>query len=214
MCHPGDGGQWGRAHSRKLINPVFFSFSHSGRLSTSLSSHRKASFRYSPALVPLFSWSYRTLKRKHNLLAKPVAFMVRLSWEIVSSVEKLRVGDLRSTVGVRAMACLAGACYWWRQLDGDSLSSLCHLQAHVVQTNGRCEPTFPQDPLVIHFLVIPLNHFSARYSSRFTGTFVSLCRRAGASSSYLLPAWDWASTHLPPDTGISRAKPWLPLFEE
>ena len=144
MCRPGDGGQWGRAHSRKFKNPVFFSFSHSERLSTSLSPHNKTSFRYSPALVPLFTWSYRTLKRKHNLLAKPVAFMVRLSWEIMSSVEKLGVGDIRSTVGVRAMACLAGACYWWRQLDGDCLSSLCHLPAHLYKQMGDVNQLFPK----------------------------------------------------------------------
>lgn len=42
---------------------------------------------------------------------------------------------------------------------------------------------------------------------------ISLCRRAGASSSYLVPAF-WPS-HPPPWTpGISWARPWLPLFEE
>lgn len=164
MCSPGDGGQQGRAHSRQLINPVFFSFSHSGRLSTSLSHHHRASFRSSPASVPLFTWSCRTSKRKHILLAKPVAFCAPSKLGAQgSSVEKLRVGDIRYTVGVRAKACLPGA---WTPLLVEAVG--WGSSALLVSSTWACcmnkwavWPNFPPGSANDPFSRDISNHFSA-----------------------------------------------------
>ena len=162
MCPPGDAGQQGRAHSRQLINPVFLCLFCSGRLSASLSPHQKASLRSLPGLVPLFTWSQWTLRKNHSLPGKPVAFVIHLCWE-----RKLRVGDTRSTVGVRQMACLASA---WTLLLVEVVErglSVLMSSAWACCTN-KCImwPSFPQDLLAIHFPVIPLNHFSAHDSSQ------------------------------------------------
>lgn len=56
--------------------------------------------------------------------------------------------DIRSTVGVRVMACLVYVwTLWLRQLDGDCVAFLCHLSEHDKYTNGQGDPEFSPGPI-------------------------------------------------------------------
>lgn len=58
-------------------------------------------------------------------------------------------------------------------------------------------------------------HVSMRLVNCSTVSFlrqISLYTKASSSSSYLFPVQDWASTHVLLATGVSGAKPWLPVY--
>lgn len=204
MSLPGDGGQQGRAHSRQLINPLFSGFFHSGRLSTSHPLHHKASFRSPPALVPFSYRPCRTLKRKHNLPAKPVALChIYAGSSGGLSCDSKGMGHQTHCWG--QSGDLFSGCLDSVSVGGSRLGTVCppcaiYLSV-IYKQMGNGTHIFPWDSLAIHFLVITRNHFSAHFSSQ------AGLERASSSSSYLLSAWDWASTHLLPATGISGAKP-------
>lgn len=73
--------------------------------------------------------------------------------------------------------------------------SMLYKQVHYVTQ-------FPQDLLAIHFPVILLNHFLQPMTLH---RHISLCRRAGASSSYLVPATGLPPTSLNPWDLMSQA---------